>query len=289
MVIIVADLWVDSIVEIGTLSEGALIGLLRRVERWMLRRADVVTAVTEGVRDALIDKGVASDRLAWLPNGADTTMFAPGDADPELRDRLTPSDEDHLFLYAGTHGYVHGFDVVLDAAQLLADVPVRIVLVGDGSEKAGLQERARQFGIDNVVFLDPVAPEEVAAMLRCATAALASVRAGDVYRTIRSAKAIPAMASAVPVLYSGDDEGSRLVAAVGAGRSTAPGDPRALADAIRTSWPATPSCVRRSWAAGREWVLEHASWHHLVGRGWCNWTARPESRGRPRRRAVPDR
>ncbi len=262
--VIVADLWIDSIVEIGTLPDGWLVGLLRRAERWMLRRADAVTAVTEGVRDALVAKGVDPGRLAWLPNGADTVMFSPGDGDPALRARLGLSEGEHMVLYAGTHGYVHGLDVVLDAARLLEDDPIRFVLVGDGSEKEALRARAEQMGLRNVEFLDPVAPEEVAALLRCATVGLATVREGDVYRTIRSAKALPTMASGRPVIYSGDDEGSRLVASIGSGRVTAPGNAEELASAVR-ELVADPQLCSELGAAGRAWIVDHASWHHLVG------------------------
>lgn len=262
--IIVADLWIDSIVEIGTLPDGRVIDLLRRVERWMLRRADAVTAVTEGVRDALVAKGVDPERLAWLPNGADTEMYRPCPPEPAVRARLGLRDGEHLFLYAGTHGYVHGLEVVLEAAGLLADEPVRFVLVGDGSEKAALREQARRMGLANVEFLDPVSPEEVARLLSCATAGLATVRAGDVYRTIRSAKALPTMASGRPVVYSGDDEGSRLVGEIGAGMVTPPGDAVALADALR-SLVQDPELCEQLGTKGRSWVVDHASWHHLVG------------------------
>jgi glycosyltransferase involved in cell wall biosynthesis len=264
VVVIVADLWVDAIVEIGTLSDGGLVALLRRLERWMLRRATAVTAVTEGVRDALVAKGVDPARLVWLPNGADTEMFRPGTADPALRRRLGVAEDEHVFLYAGTHGYVHGLDVVLDAAVLLSDEPVRFVLVGDGSEKAALRARAERLHLDNVQFLDPVSPEEVAELLRVATGALATVRAGDAYRAIRSAKAIPAMASGRAVVYSGDDEGSRLVAEIGAGLVVPPEDPVRLAEAVR-ALVADPELRERLGEAGRRWVVEHASWHRLVG------------------------
>ncbi len=262
--IIVADLWVDSIVEIGLVPDGPAIGALRRAERWMLRRADAVTAVTEGVRDALVDKGVDPERLAWLPNGADTEMFAPGPEDETVRASLGLAADEHLLLYAGTHGYVHGLDVVLDAAELLRDDPVHFVLVGDGSEKPELVRSAAERGLENVTFLDPVAPDEVARLLRSSTAGLATVRAGDVYRTIRSAKALPTLAAGRPVIYSGDDEGSRLVASIGAGIVTAPGDAAELAAAVRTV-VSDPDSARRLGTAGRAWVEQHASWHHLVG------------------------
>ncbi|MEX0767751.1 MAG: glycosyltransferase family 4 protein, partial [Microthrixaceae bacterium] len=142
IVIIVADLWVDSIVEIGTIPDGALVGLLRRAERFMLRQADAVTAVTEGVRDALLLKGVKNTQMTWLPNGADTEMFSPGPEEPDLRRELGCAPGEHLFLYAGTHGYVHGLEVVLEAAKELAHDGVRFVLVGGGSEKQALQNQA---------------------------------------------------------------------------------------------------------------------------------------------------
>ncbi|QXC63579.1 glycosyltransferase [Aquihabitans sp. G128] len=185
----------------------------------MLRQADAVNAVTDGVRDALVAKGVALDRLCWLPNGADTDLFRPRAATDEARREAGLAPGEHLFLYAGTHGYVHGLEVVLDAAELLRDVPVRFVLVGGGSERDALIADARRRGLANVELREPVAPERVAELLDVATAGLATVRAGDLYRSIRSAKMLPVMASGKPILYAGDDEGAALVAR---GRRLAP-------------------------------------------------------------------
>jgi len=273
--LIVADLWVDSIVEIGTLRDGAVVRALRRLERWMLQRADLVTAVTEGVRDALVRKGVQPDRLAWLPNGADTELFAPGPVDEAVRAELAPAGE-QVFLYAGTHGYVHGLEVVLGAAELLADLPVRFVLVGGGSEKPALERDAAAKQLSNVTFLDPVAPEQVARMLRGSVAGLATVREGDLYRTVRSAKALPTMAAGRPLIYSADDEGSRLVAKAGAGIVTPPGDAAALADAVR-KLATDPELAQQLGEAGRAWVCEHASWEVLVG-SWLEQVDAAEAR-----------
>jgi glycosyltransferase involved in cell wall biosynthesis len=265
VVVNVADLWVDASVAVGALDEGPLVALLRRLERWMLRQADAVNAVTEGVRDALVDKGVDPGRLCWLPNGADVDLFAPGAPDPEELDELGLGEHEHLFLYAGTHGYVHGLDVVLDAADLLREEDVRFLLVGGGSEKDRLAAEATDRRLDRVVFWDPVAPERVASLLRVATGGLACTRAGELYRSIRSAKMLPIMASATPVLYAGDDEGARLVAEFGAGIATPAGDARALADAVRQII-ADPDEARSMGARGRAYVVEQASWRAVVER-----------------------
>lgn len=265
VVVIVADLWVDTLVELGTIGDGAVARLLRRLELWTFRRCDSVTAVTEGVRERLVDKGVAPEQISWLPNGVDTDLFRPGDPPPDLRSRYGVPEQADIVLYAGTHGYVHGLEVVLDAAEQLRGRPVVFLLVGGGSEKDRLVDEARARGLDNVVFHDPVAPEDVADLLRSSVVGLATVRAGDLYRTIRSAKMFPTMATGLPVIYSGDDEGSRLVRDAGAGLITEPGDGIALAHAVELVLD-DPALASELGRAGRSWVCENAGWDRLVGR-----------------------
>ncbi len=265
VVINVADLWVDAIVEVGAVGEGRLVALLRRAEAWMLQGATAVTAVTDGVREALIDKGVDPARICWLPNGADADLFSPGAADPAVDAELGLEAGEHLFLYAGTQGYVHGLEVVLDAADELRDLPVRFVLVGGGSEKPALQEAAARRGLAKVTFRDPVAPEDVARYLRRATAGLASVRDLELFRSVRSAKMFPTMATGRPVLYAGADEGAALVRQAAAGITTAPGDGAALAGAVRHVL-AHPEEAAAMGAAGRRWIVEEGSWRVLIER-----------------------
>ena len=265
VVINVADLWVDAIVEFGALGDGLLVKLLRRAEAWMLTRATAVTAVTEGLRDTLIDKGVDPERICWLPNGADDEMFQPGPVDPDVDRVLGLAPDDHLFLYAGTQGYVHGLDALLDAAELLRDEPVRIVLVGGGSERPALEASARERGLDRVTFVDPVAPEEVGRFLRRATAGFASVRESELFKSVRSAKMFPTMATGKPVLYAGDDEGAALVRRTGCGVTVRHGDAEGLAAAIR-AMVADPAQAEAMGAAGRRWITEEGSWRVLINR-----------------------
>jgi glycosyltransferase involved in cell wall biosynthesis len=231
----------------------------------MLRGATAVTAVTEGVREALIDKGVDPARICWLPNGADTEQFSPGPVDPAVDAELGLEPGEHLILYAGTQGYVHGLEVVLDAAEELRDLPIRFALVGGGSEQPALREAAEARRLAKVSFHDPVAPDDVARYLRRATAGLASVRDLELFRSVRSAKMFPTMATAKPVIYAGNDEGAALVRESGAGITTAPGDGAALAAAIRRVI-ADPDEAEALGAAGRRWIEEEGSWRVLIER-----------------------
>jgi glycosyltransferase involved in cell wall biosynthesis len=264
VVVNVADLWLDVIVTIGGLPDGLVVKVLRRLERWMLLHADAVMFVTEGMRDVMVGRGVDLARTAWLPNGADTDRFRPGPSDPAVRERLGLAPGEAMVLYAGTQGYVHRLEVALEAAELLADRPVRFVLVGGGSEGDALRDLARAKGLTNVTFMDPVPQDQLEGLQREATVGLVSVRAGDTYASIRSAKMWPIMATATPVVYSADDEGSRLVTSIGAGIATPAEDSAALAAAI-VELIDHPDQAADYGRAGREWVEANASWRHLVG------------------------
>ncbi len=279
VVVNVADLWVDALVAVGALSDGTVVRILRRLERWLLTSADAVDAVTEGVREALIDKGVDPSRLCWLPNGVDTDRFAPGPPDPADVAAVGLREGEQLLLYAGTQGYVHGLEVVLDAAEQLREAPIRILLVGGGSERPTLEAEARRRGLERVAFWDPVPPERVADLLRVASIGLACTRAGDLYRSIRSAKMLPVMSAARPVLYSGDDEGARFVADAGAGLALPAGDADALAAAV-AELVADPERAIEMGRRGRDHVIATSSWRAVVGR-WLSDLEVVAEQGRP--------
>ncbi|MGN6695676.1 MAG: glycosyltransferase family 4 protein [Aquihabitans sp.] len=276
VVVNVADLWVDAIVEIGALSDGLVVRILRRVERWMLTHATAVTTVTEGLREALVEKGVAPERICWLPNGADARMFTPGPADDDIDAILGLAPDEHLFLYAGTQGYSHGLEPMLDAAEVLRDEPMRFVFVGGGSERPGLEASARERGLDKVTFLDPVSPEEVGRYLRRATAGLASIRELELFKSVRSAKIFPVMATGKPVLYAGADEGSALIASQGAGIVVPHGDVDALVGALRRLVD-SPEEAGAMGAAGRRWIDEEGSWTAIIDR-WLADLARVDAK-----------
>jgi glycosyltransferase involved in cell wall biosynthesis len=261
----VADLWLDVLVDLGSLPSGLPAKVLFRLERWMLRRAHVVNAATEGFAEAVIAKGVDPARVVLLPNGVDAELFSPGEPDPVDVEAVGLAEGEQLVLYAGTHGYVHGLDVLLDAAEALQHLPVRFLLVGDGSERDRLIAEAERRGLDRVSFWEPVPLERVASLLRLATIGVACVRPGDTYRTIRSAKMFPIMSSGTPVIYSGDDEGSGIVERSGAGIRTPAGDAPALVAALERLL-ADPAERAELGRAGREHVLATSTWEAIVGR-----------------------
>lgn len=262
----VSDLSAASLGDLELGGAGRLGRWIGALERFVYRRADVITTVTDGLVASLRDGyGIAADRIVLLPNGADTEMFRP--LPPVSASEVDPVFEgvgDYV-LYAGTHGYAHGLDVLLDAAELLATDGISVLFVGDGSDRDRLVEAARTRRLTNVVFAGSRPPEIVARLYAGAIAGLSSVRDVPVMHGARPAKVLACLACGRPIVYSGRGEGAELVRAAGAGIVTEPGDGVAVADAVRRL-RSDPTGAAAMGAAGRSAVEAHFGWPALVRR-----------------------
>jgi colanic acid biosynthesis glycosyl transferase WcaI len=257
----VSDLWPDSVRDLGVLTDGPALRAAEGLERWLYARATAVTAVTEGIRSRLVDvKGVPARKVLFLPNGVDLDDFRPTNPDRAVRARHD-LPKGPLVLYTGNHGYAQALDTVVEAAVLVPEVTV--ALVGDGSDKARIQELAADRGAANVRFLPPVPQAEIAPLYGQAIAGLATLRNSALMEGARPAKALAVMGCAKPVIYSGAGEGAALVRTADAGLVVPPEDPRALATAIRRL-AKEPDEAARMGANGRRWVEANLSWAALT-------------------------
>jgi colanic acid biosynthesis glycosyl transferase WcaI len=243
---------------------------LAALESWSYRKAAYVNAVTEGVRDALLQKkSVPPEKIMFLPNGVDTVRFQPCSPDAALKAQLR-LDGKKVVLWAGTLGYAHGLEHVLQAAKLLEREPeIHFLFVGDGSAKSGLQRRATEMGLRNVTFCDPVPSEELARYFSIARVGLASLTNIPLWNATRPAKLFPLLASGKPVVFAGTGEGALLVQQAKAGIVVPPEDPGALAEAVRRLVSDSELCQELG-QNGRRFVEANLQWSDLVRR----WTIR---------------
>lgn len=264
LVPLVADLWPDAAILLGLLKPGVLVTGLGMIERLLYKHSHAVSAVTDGIARELISaKNVPPARVLPLPNGVDIQVWRPHAPDPKLARTLSKGGLP-ILLYAGTMGYAHGLEVVLDAAALLRG-EAAFALMGGGSELPRLKALAAEMDLSNLRFLEPVPPQQAARLYGCCLAGLCTVRQGLLAAMTRPAKLPAIMACAKPVLYSGLGEGADLVQGAGAGVVTPPGDAQALAQAIR-GLIKNPTQAEALGRAGRAFVQEHLAWPQVAGR-----------------------
>jgi glycosyltransferase involved in cell wall biosynthesis len=111
--------------------------LFRDTETVNLEHADLIVVVSEVLRDGLIARGVAEERVVVRPNGVDPERYRP-DLDGSAVRRRLGLDGGVVVGFVGTFGMWHGAKVLARAARtvLAGRREARFLFVGDGKERA---------------------------------------------------------------------------------------------------------------------------------------------------------
>ncbi len=255
----VRDYWPYAAVELGQLSDPRVIAMARGLESFLYRRAARIVAVTPGMIELMVERGIPKHRIELITNGADTELFSPADAQVPGSGRLTA-------LYSGTHGLVHGMGAILDAAELLKNEErIDFLLVGDGVAKEELVRAATDRGLDNVSFRRSEAPETLVGTIRNAGVCLATTTAGSFGEGTIPVKLFDYMACGKPVVAAVSGDAAMVVREAGAGIVVEPGDGRALANALRALLE-DEGARDRMGRSGREYVTRNYSRRMLAFR-----------------------
>ncbi|HET9097665.1 MAG TPA: glycosyltransferase [Candidatus Baltobacteraceae bacterium] len=116
---------------------------------------DAVIVPTDSMRDHLIDLGVTV-RVEVIPSGIDLTQFGSGTRSARLRDSLGVRGGERMLLFVSRLAREKNVELLLDALRAAA-VPARLVIAGEGPERAALEARAVEYRItDRIRFLGPV-------------------------------------------------------------------------------------------------------------------------------------
>lgn len=149
----VQELYPDLAIRLGQLKNPVIIRILRGLERFVYRSAAAVTVIGEGMRLAVVAKGVEARKVRLIPNFVDAGWLTPGPTQNTFRAEHGLGDA-FVVSYAGNMGLAQGLEVLLDAADRLRDQrDIIFLFVGDGVLRMQLMEAARAGGLDNVRFV----------------------------------------------------------------------------------------------------------------------------------------
>ena len=161
----VRDLWPELPRAMGVIRNPLVLWAMGALEWASYRSAHRLVGLSPGIVEGIAHRGVPPDRIASVPNGCDLGIFA-GEVQPWRPAEIHATDL--MAVFAGTHGMANGLDAVLNAAAELkrrGRDDIKLLLIGQGKLKAGLQARAARDGLDNVVFHDPVNKAKLAGLM----------------------------------------------------------------------------------------------------------------------------
>jgi glycosyltransferase involved in cell wall biosynthesis len=253
----VRDLWSEVAFQLGIVRQPLIIWVVRRLERFLYRRAAMVVVNSPGFVTSLEAAGVPRERIVLIPNGVDLSQFRTG---PGVRERVRQElglGDKFVILYAGAHGLANDLGTILQTARLLQNRPdVFFIFVGDGKERPRLMEEAQHMGLGNVRFVGAQPKQRIPEFIAAADAGVATLLDVPLFRTTYPNKVFDYMAGARPTLLAIDGVIRDVVETARGGLFVKPGNPQALADAVLALRDA-PGEARAMGQRARAYVEKH--------------------------------
>ena len=227
------DLWPESMIAVGAVSEGRATRWIAALADFLYHRADCVVSVTESFIRVLTQRGIPEDRLAVVRNGVNLSEFTPGPRDNGFREEAGIRADDFLVTYVGTLGMAHGLTSVIATAELTRDEPIHYLLVGEGAERVELERAVERRNLANITLLGGRPRQHIPRILNASDAILVHLRDDPLFSTVIPSKIFEAMAVAKPIILAVEGESADIVTTAHAGVVVRPESPAELAATIR--------------------------------------------------------
>jgi colanic acid biosynthesis glycosyl transferase WcaI len=252
----VQDLQPDAALKLGMLKQGWFTRALLWLEAFAYAKATRVSSITRGMLDVFRGKGVPEEKLVYFPNAIALREALPPPPRGEFRARFGFGADEFLAVYAGNLGVKQGLDVLVEAARLVQDQRVRIIICGAGAQRDVLAGRVGELQLPNVTMLPLQEGEAYRALLADVDVCFITQQAGA-GNSFFPSKLLGLLAQGKPVIIVADPEAelSRSVAEGGYGVSLPPGEPAELAQVL-DAFAADPQRLAGYSAAGREYVQQ---------------------------------
>lgn len=261
LILDVQDLWPDSLAATG-MADGR--GLMRCVG-WLCAlvywRSSAIVAQSEGIRRALIGRGVPAHKLITIRNWADSEPGPRGQVAPLVPQRF-------VVVYGGNLGRAQGLATVIEAAARLRDQrpDILIRLYGDGVEAAALRARAEALGLHNLEILPRIGKAEIDEVFARADALLVHLADHPLFGITLPSKVQAYLAVGRPIAAGLSGEAAQLLLDSEAALVVPPGDPAPLARAIAALADTPADDLRRMGLKGRAYYQRNLAFQEAMHR-----------------------
>ena len=228
----IRDMYPDMALGGDIVRAGKWVARWEALHRRALKQAARVIVLGDDMRDRILAKGVAAERVVVVRDGA---VIASAARMPE-RDDAIVREIRHGFpfvvLHAGNLGFYGAWDTLLRAAEILRNENTGFVFIGDGANRAALESAARD--LPNVKFAPFRPVEQIAQVMVAGDVHIVTVKRG-LEGVVVPSKLYSILAAGRPVLVVAppESDAARIVVESGCGVAADPDDPAAVAAAIR--------------------------------------------------------
>jgi glycosyltransferase involved in cell wall biosynthesis len=150
----VQEIYPDLMIESGILKSGFLIKFLKRIEKYVYNKSDLVTTIDEMFFRTIVGRFRYPKKLHIVPNFVDTSMYHALTPENLVLDPVMFPPTDYIkVMYAGNIGHAQDWEPLVQLALRLKDEKVVFFVIGEGVLKDSLKKSIEQYNLTNLNLL----------------------------------------------------------------------------------------------------------------------------------------
>ncbi len=212
MIMNVSDLWPLSAKELGAISDGTLYRSIETLEHFLYKRADLCTGQSSEIVEYI--KLQTTSPVYLFRNGVDTIRFTQSQQSSTSREPIR-------IVYAGLLGVAQGILALCEAVDF-SKVGAELHIYGTGFDKERIDEFLKANPDRGIRYFGVMPRDNMPDVLQKYDATLVAL-VKNIYGAVPS-KIYESMAAGLPIFFSGEGEGARIVKENELGWVNPPGD-----------------------------------------------------------------
>lgn len=156
------DMFPGSAIANGSISNKIIQKTFYKLQKIAYNKADIITAISEDMKDKLIEQGVSTEKINVIVNWYDDTSVKEISWEQNKFVEKYNLEKDKFYVqYAGTMGTNFNPDVILKVAEKLKEYPnIIFQMIGNGVRKEKFEKEACNLNLNNIKFY-PLQPQEI--------------------------------------------------------------------------------------------------------------------------------
>jgi len=254
----VRDLWPESAIATGVLTNKYLINILYYLEKKLYKNAKKIVVLTPAFKKDIEKRfPLYHDKIEIVTNAADFDLMKPDVKDNWVRKEYGWGNK-KVFAYFGTHGLANDLMQVVEVAMKLKDNHnILFVLIGDGMQKPLLKDKVKEYGLENVQFIDSVSKEKVGDFINASDVCMAILKKTDTFKTVYPNKVFDYMSCKKPSLVTIDGITRELIEDAKSGYYAEPGNVDVFCKVVKKFLSASDKEIEEMGEYGYKYVQNH--------------------------------
>ena len=207
----VRDLWPEAPIQMGIIKNEFLIKILKRVEKKIYESAELIIALSPGMKEGITARGIKPKKVRIIPNMAKPDIFYPRNKKKSIITEFRLNDDQINIIYFGAIGKSNGLIEFVKLFKKIKSKRFRLIIVGNGSDKENLKEYVLKENLINVNIFESYPMNKISDLVNCCDISLCCFADIPILYTNSPNKFFDSLSAGKPIIINSNGWTRKLI------------------------------------------------------------------------------